>query len=200
MHQASTLERGLVMVYLRSTLKKTHWLGHWTSRSQGGKKKQFDRISIDGGAPFFFYVSRATSDPARQWCTVPHVAKLNVISPNAVEWVKSHKNRADALTPFPSKWLSRVKETESPIAPGAVPVRPVTGALTLEQIKIAQKADPEICAAVESLLKGEPFPGSFSRMKSQLVVDNRRFRKRWRRSQILHFCGDDQRIEGVCMS
>ena len=28
MHQASTLERGLVMVYLRSTLKKTHWLGH----------------------------------------------------------------------------------------------------------------------------------------------------------------------------
>ena len=28
MHQASTLERGLVMVYLRSSLKKTHWLGH----------------------------------------------------------------------------------------------------------------------------------------------------------------------------
>ena len=82
MHQASTLERGLVMVYLRSTLKKTHWLGHWTSRSQGGKNKQFDHISIDGDAPFFFYVSRATSDPARQWCTVPHVAKLNVISPN----------------------------------------------------------------------------------------------------------------------
>ena len=82
MHQASTLERGLVMVYLCSTFKMTHWLGHWTSRSQGGKKKQFDHISIDGGAPFFFYVSRATSDPARQWCTVPHVAKLNVISPN----------------------------------------------------------------------------------------------------------------------
>ena len=53
MHQASTLECGLVMVYLRSTLKKTHWLGHWTSRSQGRKKKQFDHISIDGGAPFF---------------------------------------------------------------------------------------------------------------------------------------------------
>ena len=86
MHQASTLERGLVMVYLRSTLKKTHWLGHWTSRSQGGKKKQFDHISIDTGAPFFFYVSRATSDPARQWCTVPHVAKLNVISPNVSKW------------------------------------------------------------------------------------------------------------------
>ena len=84
MHQASTLERGLVMVYLRSTLKKTHWLGHWTSRSQGGKKKEFDHISIDGGAPFFFYVSRATSDPARQWCTVPHVAKFNVISPNVL--------------------------------------------------------------------------------------------------------------------
>ena len=31
---------------------------------------------------FFFYVSRATSGPARQWCTVLHVAKLNVISPN----------------------------------------------------------------------------------------------------------------------
>ena len=28
MNQASTLARGLVMVYLRSTLKKTHWLGH----------------------------------------------------------------------------------------------------------------------------------------------------------------------------
>ena len=53
MHQASTLERGLVMVYLRSTLKKTHWLGHWTSRSQGGKKKQFDHISIDGVRHFF---------------------------------------------------------------------------------------------------------------------------------------------------
>ena len=28
MHQASTLERGLIMIYLCSTLKKTHWLGH----------------------------------------------------------------------------------------------------------------------------------------------------------------------------
>ena len=90
----------------------------------------------------------------------------------SVVWVESHKNRADALTRVPSKWLSRVKETESPIAAGAVPVRPVTGALTLEQIKVAQKADPEICAAVESLLKGDPLPWSFSRMKSQLVVDD----------------------------
>ena len=90
----------------------------------------------------------------------------------SVVWVESHKNRADVLTRVPSKWLSRVKETESPIVAGAVPARPVTGAPTLEQIKIAQKADPEICAAVESLLKGDPLPGSFSRMKSQLVVDD----------------------------
>ena len=48
---------------------------------------------------------------------------------------------ADALTPVPSKWLPRVKETEPSIAAGAVPVRPVTGTLTLERIKIAQKAD-----------------------------------------------------------
>ena len=79
---------------------------------------------------------------------------------------------ADALTRVPSKWLPRVKEKESPIAAGAGPVRPVTGALTLEQIKIAQKADPEICASVESLLKGDPLPGSFSRMKPQHMVDD----------------------------
>ena len=65
MHQASTLERGLVMVYLRSTLKRTHWLRHWTSRSQGGKKKQFDHISIDTGAPFFFtFPERPQTRPA----------------------------------------------------------------------------------------------------------------------------------------
>ena len=79
----------------------------------------------------------------------------------SVVWVESHKNRADALTRVPSKWLPRVKEMESSIAAGAVPVRPVTGALTLEQIKIAQKAESEICAAVESLLKGDPLPGLF---------------------------------------
>ena len=39
-------------------------------------------------------------------------------------------------------------------------------------MKIAQNADPEICAAVESLLKGDPLPGSFSRIKSQVVVDD----------------------------
>ena len=34
------------------------------------------------GWAIFFHVSRATSGPAHQWCTVPHVAKLNVILPN----------------------------------------------------------------------------------------------------------------------
>ena len=33
----------------------------------------------------------------------------------------------------------------------------------------------------------------------QHLLDNRRFRKRWRRLQILQFCGDDRRIR-VCMS
>ena len=28
MHQASSLEPDLVMIYLRSTLRKTQWLGH----------------------------------------------------------------------------------------------------------------------------------------------------------------------------
>ena len=53
------------MVYLRSTLKKTHWLGHWTSRSQGGKKKRFGHISIDTSVPFFFtFPERPQTRPA----------------------------------------------------------------------------------------------------------------------------------------
>ena len=66
MHQASTLERGLVMVYLCSTLKKTHW----SDTEHHGARAERRNSSITSRSTavrhFFFYVSRATSDPARQ--------------------------------------------------------------------------------------------------------------------------------------
>ena len=77
---------------LRSTFKKTHWLGHDTEHHGARAERRNSSITSRSTAVrhFFFYISRATSDLARQWCTVPHVAKLNVISPNDLS-ARSHQ-------------------------------------------------------------------------------------------------------------
>ena len=55
---------------------------HHGARAERRNSSVTAHILINTSAPFFFYVSRATSGPARQWWTVPHVAKLDVILPN----------------------------------------------------------------------------------------------------------------------
>ena len=82
MHLTSTLERGLVMVYLllkRHTGSDTECHGARAERRNSSITSRWTRVS------FFFLRFQSDLRPGPPWFTVPHVAKLNIISPNVAE-------------------------------------------------------------------------------------------------------------------
>ena len=70
-----------VSFYLRSTLEK-HTGSDTEHHGARAERRNSSITSRSTPVRHFFYVSRETSGPARQRCTVAHVAKLNLISPN----------------------------------------------------------------------------------------------------------------------